>query len=240
MESLAFPTIEAPLPPPLITVTATQEVAALTMAVRNAFQDAMAYRGALCQDGYNVQGYSGRKFRLFLNNLMFELSDPRYLEIGVYHGASFCPAVYENELRAVAVDNWSQYSGQRSTFEDNLSRFTSAQTDIEIIEQDFATIDYDSIGKFNVMFYDGLHREIDQYNGVFLPRAAMDDSYILLVDDWNDDNVRRGTFNGLRDGGISIDYSIEVRTTHNGEFPAIHGMKSEWHNGALIAVVSKD
>jgi hypothetical protein len=242
MESLAFPSIDPSDPPSpyaLVTVTATQAVDALTLAVRNAFQDAMMMRGALCDDAYRVQGYSGKKFRLFLNNLMNELADPRYLEIGVYHGASFCPAVYLNQLRAVAVDNWSQYEGQRSVFENNLARFTSELTDIEIIEEDFVNIDYAAIGKFNVMFYDGLHREIDQYNGVLIPAAAMDDNYILIVDDWNDDRVRRGTFNGLRDGGLSIEYSVEVRTTYNGEFPLVNGMKSEWHNGALIAVISK-
>lgn len=211
----------------------------LIAAVRIAFQDALASRGALCDAAFRVQGYSGRKFRLFLNNLMFNLPDPRYLEIGTYHGASFCPAVYNNRLRAVSVDNWSQYGGQRSTFENYLAQFTSEDTDIEIIEDDFINIDYSAIGKFNVLFYDGLHREIDQYNGVFIPRPAMDDKYILIVDDWNDENVRRGTFNGLRDGGVNIDYMIEVRTTLNGEFPAIARETSEWHNGALIAVVSK-
>jgi hypothetical protein len=242
MESLAMPKIEPNDPPPphaQVTVTATAKVDALTAAVRNAFQDAMFMRGALCDAAYRVPGFSGRKFRLFLNNLMSELADPRYLEIGVYHGASFCAAIYLNQLRAVAVDNWSKWDGDRAIFEGHLAGFTSDQTEVRIVEEDFNTIDFDAIGRFNVMFYDGAHEEEAQYAGVLLPTMAMDDSYILIVDDWNWDRVRKGTFDALADGGLIVDYSIEIRTSFNDKFPPVHGPGSEWHNGALIAVVSK-
>jgi hypothetical protein len=242
MESLAIPAIGPNNPPPphaQITVTASQKVDALTAAVRNAFQDAMFMRGMLCDAAYHVPGFSGRKFRLFLNNLMNELADPRYLEIGVYHGASFCSAIYLNQLRAVGVDNWSKWDGKRSKFEEHLGKFISEPTHVEIIEADFRAIDYDAIGRFNVMFYDGAHEEQDQYEGVLLPTMAMDDDYILIVDDWNWDRVRTGTLNALADGGLIVDYSIEVRTSFNNQFPPVHGSASEWHNGAFIAVVSK-
>ncbi len=242
MESTAFPSIADVAPPSpyaLVTVIAGQQVDALTLAVRNAFQDAMALQGALCDAAYRVHGFSGRKFRLLMNNLMFELADPRYLEIGLFHGASFCSAIYQNELRAVGIDNWTEYDGQRSLFDENLASFMSAETDVEILETDFRKVNYRELGPFNVLFYDGSHAEIDQYDGVFLPNEAMDDSYILIVDDWNWDPVRRGTHNALKDAGVAIDYSIEIRTSFDGGLPPIRGATSEWHNGALIAVVSK-
>jgi hypothetical protein len=67
----------------------------------------------------------------------------------------------------------------------------------------------------------------------------MENTHILIVDDWNWNHVRKGTFAALRDAKLGIDYSIEVRTTFNGEFPFVSGQNSEWHNGTVVAVVSK-
>jgi hypothetical protein len=204
-----------------------------------AFQDAMAMRGRLREEAYNVPGFSGRKFRLFLNNLMSEVPNPRYLEIGVYHGASFCPALFRNKLRAVGIDNWSWAPEKRQLLDSNLDAFLSPDTDVEIIEDDFRTMDFARLGKFNIYFYDASHSEQDQYDGVFRPQPAMDNPHIMIIDDWNWDHVRKGTFDALRDANLGIDYSIEVRTTFNGEFPLVNGQTSEWHNGMIAAVVSK-
>jgi hypothetical protein len=243
MDATAFPTLLKSDPPPpyaLVTVCVRQQIDALGKAVRSAFEDAMAMRGRLRDEAFRVHGFSGRKFRLLLNNLVSELPDPRYMEIGLFHGASFCSALFKNKLRAVGIDNWSEYGGNRQFFEDNLSKFKSELSDVETIEKDFRKVDYTRIGKFNVLFYDGSHSEQDQYDGIKIPQPAMDDSYIMIVDDWNWDRVRKGTLDALRDAKVSIDYSIEVRTTFNNEnLPLVYGMNSEWHNGTIVAVVSK-
>lgn len=109
-----------------------------------------------------------------------------------------------------------------------------------MIESDFRVVDYASMGGFNILFYDGSHAEKDQYDGVLLPQPAMDQDSILIVDDWNWQRVRTGTFDALRDANVRVAYQIEVRTTFNNEhLPLVHGSASEWHNGCLIAVVSK-
>jgi hypothetical protein len=243
MNATVFPTVpNTPPPPPYaqVTVTGGQRKDALVTAVRDAFQDAMALRGRLREDAFKVNGFSGRKFRMLVNNLMNEVPDARYMEIGLFHGASFCSALFKNKLRAVGIDNWTEYGGKRQLFEENLSLFKSELTDVEIIEKDFRKVDYANIGKFNVLFYDGSHSEKDQYDGIKIPQPAMDDSYVMIVDDWNWDRVRSGTFNALRDSHVNIDYSVEVRTTFNGELPLMRGANSEWHNGTIVAVVSKN
>jgi hypothetical protein len=223
----------------LITATASNRLDVLSKAVRDAFQDAMAMRGRLREEAFRVHGFSGKKFRLLMNNLMSEVPDPRYMEIGLFHGASFCSAIFKNRLRAVGIDNWSEYGGKRQVFTDNLEKFQSDHSDVEIIKQDFRTIDYGAIGKFNVMFYDGSYAEKDQYDGIFIPQPAMEYPHIMIVDDWNWDRVRKGTFDALGNANLVIDYSIEVRTAFNNEFPLVAGQHSEWHNGTIIAVVSK-
>jgi hypothetical protein len=231
--------VDPPSPYAMVTATASDQLSALSKAVRDSFQDAMAYRGRLREDAFLLSGFSGKKFRLLMNNLISEVPDPRYLEIGVYHGASFCPAIFHNRVRAVGIDNWSEYGGGRHHFDQNLSRYQTHDTDVLILEQDFRNTDYGAIGKFNILFYDGAHDEQSQYDGILYPQPAMDQTHIMIVDDWNWDRVRKGTFDALRDSKLNIDYSIEVRTTFNGEIPLVSGPSSEWHNGTILAVVSK-
>jgi hypothetical protein len=171
---------------------------------------------------------------------MNDVPNPRYMEIGLFHGASFCSAIFKNSLRAVGIDNWTEYGGKRMHFNTNLDKFRSEGNDVEIIEQDFRKVAYDKIGKFNILFYDGSHAEKDQYDGVMFPQPAMDDTHIMIIDDWNWEPVRKGTFRALEDTKLHIDYSVEVRTTFNNEhLPLVHGQNSEWHNGCIVAVVSR-
>lgn len=247
MTTDTLPTLQPTEPPPpyaQVTATTSNDPGPLALAVKEAFQDAMALRGNLSDGAYAVPGFSGRKFRLFMNNLVAQVENPSYLEIGVYHGASFCSAMAGNKLRIVGIDNWlgnwDNYDGDRAIFDRHLSNFVTPDTDVTIMQGDFRHAEYARMEKFNIMFYDGSHAEKDQYDGVYLPSSAMQDNYILVVDDWNWAHVRKGTHDALRDLMLDIEYSVEVRTSFAGEtFPVIHGQNSEWHNGMIAAVISR-
>jgi hypothetical protein len=108
------------------------------------------------------------------------------------------------------------------------------------IEDDFRKIDYTNIGKFNVYFFDGPHDEEDQYDGIALAQPALDDRYILLIDDFNWLRVRNGTYDALSKLGIKIECAIEIKTTQDDTHPTVHIMEnSDWHNGYFLAVCSK-
>ncbi|HTZ35850.1 MAG TPA: class I SAM-dependent methyltransferase [Stellaceae bacterium] len=237
-----WPSIRAAEPVQYAHTTAVSRTAKnpLTPPLISAFEDAMAGRGRLKDELFWINGFSGKKFRTFLNNLLSDVPDPRYLEIGLFHGASFCPAIYRNALTAVGIDNWSEYGGDPQPFFDNLAKFRGPGAEVEIVEKDFRKIDFTALGRFNVLFYDGSHQPQDQYDGVLLPQPAIERHAILIVDDWNWDHVRANTFNALRDAHATIDYQIEIRTSFaNEHLPLLHGAMSEWHNGCLIAAVSK-
>ena len=232
---------EPAAPIPHLTLIQTSYGSYLGLALRRAFDMALEGRSQLAEPLFAVPGFSGRKFRMFLNNLLATLVDPRYLEIGVFTGGSFIPAIYRNRVRATAIDNWSWGGSNDGLFRDFIGRY-GAGADITVLDSDFKTVDFAAIGRFNVMFYDGSHAEEDQYAGVKLPAPAMDASYIVIVDDWNWEHVRRGTFAGLRAAGCRIDDAIELRTTlqNNGEsLPPVAGPSSDWHNGMFAAVVNR-
>ena len=73
-----------------------------------AFEDALSSNTNLSPNILEMEGLSGRKFRIFLNSLIRRISDPKYIEIGSWLGSSLCSACYQNNLEAICIDNWSQ------------------------------------------------------------------------------------------------------------------------------------
>jgi predicted O-methyltransferase YrrM len=203
-----------------------------------AFDKALRMEGKLPPSLFDVRGFSGRKFRLFLNNLMSEIPTARYLEIGVFCGASFCSAVYENKITAFAVDNWSWDGSNLEYFKRELALY-GAKAETHVLEKNFREVAYlNEIQQYDVLFYDGSHREIDQYDGITIPHTAMAKDAIVIVDDWNWEHVRTATFRALSDLNREIIASVEVQIIHdNGNLPPVNGPHSDWHNGMFAAVV---
>jgi hypothetical protein len=191
------------------------------------------------RDAGRVEGFCGQKHRLFFNNLVKCVESPRYLEVGIFRGATLCAAIAGNRVKAVGIDNWTEYGGKANEFYVNLAAVKGPEASVTIIEQDFRTVSYGHIGRFNIYFYDGPHKLEDQYDGVRMALPALDDRAILLVDDWNWAHVRSGTMNALLDTGCHIDFSIELRTSFDNEIPAMAFGPSDWHNGMFAAVISK-
>ena len=53
------------------------------------------------------------------------------------------------------------------------------------IESDFRKVNYKQLGKFNIYCYDALHDSKSQYDGITIAQPALDDIFILIIDDWN-------------------------------------------------------
>jgi hypothetical protein len=190
-----------------------------------------------------LDGMSGRRYRIFINQLMRLLgSDARYLEVGSWKGSTLASAIEGNKGHACCIDNWSEYGGPREDFFANIAAIRTDAT-LEVIESDFRDVRYSSIkgGPFNVYVFDGPHNEQDHYEGIRRAQHALADSYTLIVDDWNWLGVRTGTLKALIDAGLRVDHAIEIRTTKNDSHPPdkyTRG-KSDWHNGYFIAQVRK-
>ena len=107
------------------------------------------------------------------------------------------------------------------------------------MECDFRSVDYGSIGQFNIYLFDGPHEEVDRYDGIVLAQSALTGTFVLIVDDWNFLQVRVGTFRALAESQCQLVCSIGVRTTLDGSHASVTGKQSDWHNGYFIAVVQK-
>jgi hypothetical protein len=87
--------------------------------------------------------------------------------------------------------------------------------------------------------FDGPHLEQDQYDGVYIAQDALDDTYTLIVDDFNQPEVRRGTLKAIEDLGHTIVAQLNVFTLQEGYNPKLCYQYSDWHNGYFIGVISK-
>lgn len=185
-----------------------------------------------------MEGMSGKSFRTFINNLVDLTLDARYLEIGSWYGSTVCSAINGNRVKATCIDNWSEHNG-REKFLENTNKFKNENVDLTLIENSYQNVDYNTIGKFNIYMFDGPHNEQDQYNGVALVQPALDDRYILIVDDYNHERVRKGTQNALKDLKSKVLCEISVRTSDNDLQPSPACQHSDWHNGYYIALIEK-
>ena len=199
-----------------------------------------------------MSGMSGKKYRYLINNLISLINDARYLEIGCWAGSTVCSALYGNQAKAVCIDNWLKFDteekvrkvyntkDQKEEFETNTKKVITDKIDFKFIESDFRKVNYKQLGKFNVYCYDALHHEKDQYDGIVIVQPALDDIFVLIIDDWNWTEVRQGTLKAVNDLKIKIISKIEIRTTQDNSMPKLFlGQYSDWHNGYFIAVCKK-
>jgi hypothetical protein len=211
--------------------------------VRATFDRSVGGLGALDDSVYNIHGFCGRKHRLFHNNLLNSMPGARYLEIGLYKGATFCASIWQNRLFAVGVDNWSEMQDHNASpeFYRNLSQCKNQQAVVNILEMDFRKAPLQAFDLFNIGFYDGAHEEEDQYDGALAVLKRLAGEGVLIVDDWNWRQVRRGTHRAIADLGATVDLAIEVRTTNDDSLVPSEGFGggSDWHNGVFVAVISQ-
>jgi len=191
----------------------------------------------------SLHGMSGKRYRIFINNLIKLVQDARYLEIGSWSGSTACSAIYDNRVKCVCIDNWSQFGNAQAEFQRNIQNALSStnSNSINFYEQDFRKVNYSNIGSFNVYLFDGPHEVDDQYDGLKYALPALDDIFIFIVDDWNDPRPREGTQKAIQDLGVEVIYSMQIRTSNGIDtiYPKIVLQDSHWHNGYFVSVCKK-
>ena len=220
-------------------IATSASVSDIVKKIKSALTLAMQGSSKLDPRILEIPGMSGRRYRMFINNLVSSFPDVHYLEIGSWAGSTLCSAINSNSIRASAIDNWSEFGGPKDKFLANLQQFKTSRAYVNFIEMDFRQVDYSSLGPFNVYLFDGPHSKEDQYDGLRLALCALADLFVLIVDDWNWIQVREGTKEAVVKCGLTEHYSVELRTTLDDSHAELHGENGDWHNGYYIALLSK-
>jgi hypothetical protein len=151
----------------------------------------------------DVPGLTSSRVQALLNGCVAELPpEESYLEIGCWHGASLIAALLGNvRASAVACDNFSQFTqgDPRTRIREHLARYAGRIPDLTFYDGDCFDLPRQSLipKPVGVYFYDGDHSEASHAKALteftsFLAREA-----VVLVDDWNFDEVRQGTWRGI-------------------------------------------
>ena len=72
-------------------------------------------------------------------------------------GLNACLAISGNRVRAVAIDNWSQFGGPKEVFLENLRKFKTPEVDLTIIEDNFRSVNFKSLRQHCIYLFDGPH-----------------------------------------------------------------------------------
>jgi hypothetical protein len=211
----------------------------LDAAVKTALADALAGKGKLPPHVLEMEGMSGVKYRRFINNLVQNVVNPRYLEVGSWAGSTLCSAIQGNDVTALAIDNWSLFGGPQNMFFANLARCCSPTTRISFLSADFRQVDFRAIGRHNIYLFDGPHAFEDQRDGLEMALDALENEFVFIVDDWNWEPVRAGTMTAIAHAGLSVMWSTEIRSTLDNTHPEIQRQHSDWHNGYYISILRK-
>jgi len=156
----------------------------------------------LTQDVINIHGITSNKIRCFLNNICS--IGGTYLEIGVFRGATFCSAIYQNNIHAIGLDNFASPNlmpmgvsqklasylkrgidvPPQEDFINNVKKFGNPEH-LDIYKTDYTSFDYTQLPKVNIVFYDGDTRYHDQYTVLKKILPLFSEQTILIMDDWN-------------------------------------------------------
>jgi hypothetical protein len=85
---------------------------------------------------------------------------------------------------------------------------------------------------FNVYLYDGGHSYEDHKKALTYYYNTLANEFIFIVDDWNWEPARRGTFDAMGELGIKLHRDFALLTSFNGDVDS-------WWNGFYVAVCEK-
>ena len=214
----------------------------LIQHVESCIRAAMDDKSNLSQDILMYEGMSGQKTRHLYNNictLKFDNRETRYLEIGTWKGSSLLASVYNNRhVHATVIDNWSQFNGPKDAFLGAVSSLLPSTQIVNVVEADCFATDLVKNGKFDIYLYDGDHSKESHHKAMTYYKDVMnDDGTIVIVDDWNWDDVRNGTFAGIKEANLSIKYHYEIKHTDDNSHSLQPTAFTHFWNGIGIFVL---
>jgi len=176
-----------------------------------------------------LDGMSSRKIRHFLN-VLCSLPNANYLEVGVWQGATWISAMYQNEdtlNTAIGIDNWSQ-----SQFFSNWKKFIP-HSKAQFYETDCFKIDKKLFtAPVNIYFYDANPSVEAQKKALTYFNDIFDDVFIVVIDDWYYPEVQQGTKQAIDELGYTVLFETVLPAYKNEDVEM-------WWNGLYVAVLRK-
>lgn len=198
--------------------------------IEHAIAKAVRGESKLTDEILGMKGFSPRRLRHLLNNLMFD--GAIYLEIGVMWGAAFVAALFGHSIcHGYGFDNYSQFDATEAAMRQYIGKHLAGYpTDIYIIDCFMFKVPTEH--SVDVYFYDGSHDEDDQRRAITHFKPWLKERFILVIDDWNWPQVSKGTQRGIVESGFRIERSWLLG-------PGNESDAENWWNGVMVALVNQ-
>ena len=150
--------------------------------------------------------------KAFLECERIEKSFSRFIDSGELYELN-------NNIVANAVDNWSdthnvpmrdidikaEKEDTKQVFLKNIRPYTGGKS-VTIVDSDSAESLSKIPVKSNVVLYDGEHTEEAHYSFLTKYNSKIDDTFCLIIDDWNWSQVRHGTIRSIEKLGYKVSF----------------------------------
>jgi hypothetical protein len=169
----------------------------------------------------DVEGLSSARVCRFLNRLVARMEPGEiYLEIGTWKGRTLLSAAFGNNGKlCVGCDKfrfWGRFTGpgflaKRDLFR-NIERYRDRTAEIRFHHMTSRRFlaNPSLPGPVGVYFYDGDHSYEGTLHGVVTAAPYLSERSVLVVDDWNDPEIRRATHDGIKQAGLEVLWSREL------------------------------
>jgi len=153
-----------------------------------------------------------------------------YLEVGTYQGGSLISALMENYAPAIAVDNFSEFTGTNSEalLRKHLAQF-GVDDRVEFHNMGYADFFKNRLPvteKIGVYYYDGAHNYEDQYAGMAQGMEFLRPGAVLVVDDIFYPEVRNAITDLIYDNKQHIKPLLIIESPDD--------VDKEWWNGIAV------
>ena len=211
--------------------------------VQSAVDYALSGESRLPREVLEIEGLTGLHIRNLLNRIcQTPMPAVRYLEVGLWKGASFTSAMYDNAGTFVGIDNFAlDHTPKNATKEqiikqvkDQMRKYGNGQA--TLIERDCFAVkvrDLLPYGPFDIFYYDGSHLKVCQEMALTHFYSVLANECIYMCDDWNSEEVREGTRAGLKKIPFQVLKEWEFFTHRR-------GITASWWNGFYVCALRWD
>lgn len=220
--------------------------AAVIEHVKNSFAATEAGTSTLDSEVLGMRGSTGRKTRMFYNNLANTQDSINVIDIGAKFGSSTASFLKNNNSVSVCVvDDWSQGGSSEELIN------TVKSSKLSSVVSKPSEADLALLPKSNIVLYDSFYCDGELERSLIKLSAVFADVCVLIVDDWNAIGINNQTYNALSaidytvvyENGVKTNYDSEAATTYwngMGVFVLVkNGVKADAPVPVVVAPVAE-
>ena len=98
----------------------------------------------------------------------------------------------------------------------------------------------------HVYFYDGPHSEEDTYKSLSVYDEVLNDIFIYIVDDWQEEDIQKGAKRAINELGYVVHYEVSLHGKGGNkskqkvkDVPYYEHWRDEWWQGQYVAILEK-